>query len=198
MGDRLHRRFVGRLLVLEECVTDLASGAVHVAFGQQSENSAHGAVLGSDGRALGYDGSRDRACYSHLISVGEDLEGLVDVLHIGSATGEDDAAKEFAHKFVGHLMPCVLNDLLQASLDNLHKLRHVDAAVVVDGIGLFHVDLAGVGVGRGIFEFHLLCCLVLHLQGCEVLGDVVAAKGNDGQVTKNIAKVDRNGCCLGS
>ena len=112
----------------------------------------------------------------------EDLEGLADVFHVGSATGEDDAAKKLAHVFVGYLVPCVLDDLLHTSLYNLHELRHVDAAVVVDGIGLAHVDLAGVGVGSGIFEFHLFRCLVLHLQRCEVFGDIVAAKGNDSQV----------------
>ena len=95
-------------------------------------------------------------------------------------------------------MPCVLDDFLQAGLYDLHKLRHVNASVVVDRIGLAHVDLTGVGIGSGIFEFHLFRRLVLHLQGCEVFSDVVTAQGNDSQVTEDVAVVNGNGCRLGS
>ena len=132
--------------------------------------------------------------HANLVDVGVVAEGAINVLHVGAAACEDDAAKKLVGVLVGHLAPYVLHNLLHAGFHDVDELALLHAAVVVDGIGLARVDLVGVGVGRGVVDLHLLGVLLLHLQRCDVLGDVVASQGNDGEVAQNLL-VEHGHCC---
>ena len=126
------------------------------------------------------------------------LESLLDVLHVGTAAGKYDAAQQFVVVIVGYLVPDVLDDFLQPAFDNLDKLATLHLTVLVDGQLERIVDIVVVGIGRGVFQFHLLGLALLHLQAGDVVGDVVAAQGYDGQVAQDVLGIDRDGSSVGT
>ena len=126
------------------------------------------------------------------------LESLLDVLHVGAAARQYDAAQQLVVVFVGNLVPRVLNDFLQASLDNLDELTALHLTVFVDGELERVVNVVVVSVGRGILQFHVLSLAFLHLQRGNIFRDIAAAEGNDGEVAQDVFRIDRDGCCVGT
>ena len=120
-------------------------------------------------------------------------ESLLDVAHIGAAAGEDDAAQQFVGILRRYLIPYVLDDFGHTTLHNLDELTALYGAVGVDGQLQVVVDIAVVGESRCVFQFHFLSLAFLHLQRCDILGDVGTAERNDGQVAQDVLVVDRYG-----
>ena len=125
-------------------------------------------------------------------------ESGLDVLHVRAAARQHDAAQQTVGIFAGHLVPHILYDFLYTSLNDFHELTALDRAVVIDRDAHRVVDVAVVGEGRAVFQFHLLGVALFHLQRCDVLGDIVAAKGNDSQVAQHVFEIDRDGGGVGT
>ena len=188
--------FVGA--VVEQVACDFLACAVHVALLENAENGVQSAILRIDFRQVRVDGGRHELRHANLFDVRVVAEGAFDIFHVGTATREDDAAEQLVDVLVGHLEPRILDDFLDASLDNVDEVAAEDVALLVDGQRERVVDVAVVGVGAAIFQFHALGFVFLHLQRGNVFRDVVAAERNHGQVAQNVLVIDADGGCVGS
>ena len=102
-------------------------------------------------------------------------ESHLDILHVGASTGKDDATQQTVGILLWYLIPYILDDLLCTALYDLHKLPAFHGAVGIDADHLVVVDLTVICPCAGIFQFHILGIALLHLQGSDILGDIVAA-----------------------
>ena len=194
-------RGVDGLLVLSEDVAvgiDLGTGTVDVALYEQTQHGVHGSVVGNDVGIVRCDGVGDELGNAHLLHVGVVAESTLDVLHVRASAGENESAQQLVGILGRHLIPHVLDYFGQSRLDNLDKLAALHRALLVDGEAQGVVDVAVVGEGTAILELHLLGIALLHLQGSNVLGDVVTAERNDSQVAQHVLVVDRDGGGVGS
>ena len=142
--------------------------------------------MGCDGGIVGVDGLSYKLCHPNLVDVCGVSECLLDVLHVGTSTSEHYTSEQLVDIFVRYLIPCVLDDFQHTRLNNFNELPAVNAPVVVNGIFLGIVNVVVVCICATILYFHILCILVLHLQRRDILGDIVASKWNDSQMTQNV------------
>ena len=75
------------------------------------------------------------------------LEGFLDVLHVGSTTGKDDAAQKLVAILLGNLTPHIGYDFLQTAFHDFNELTGFYLAVLVDGILHIVVDITVFGIG---------------------------------------------------
>ena len=119
----------GRLTLCVKDVTILmewASRAVVISLSEQSEHGIHGSVMSIDIRIAGGDGLIDELCDTYLVDMGMETESALKVLHITATTGEDDAAKQLVDILGWNLMPHVLDNLIEACLDDVDELTAFD------------------------------------------------------------------------
>ncbi len=195
-AGRLSRRLISFLL--EQLVADGLAGAVHVALGQKADDGVQTAVVRCHLRLGRVHSLVDGLCDSYLVYLCVVAESLLDILHVGSATGEDYSSQKLVDIFGRHLEPHVGDDLLQTVLHYLDELAALHAPVLVDGVGQGVVDVVVVGVGAAVLELHVLRLTLLHLQCRDVTCDVRAAKGQHGQMAEHVLIVYRDGGRVGS
>ena len=102
-------------------------------------------------------------------------KGLLNVLHVGAATCQDDTTQQLIIVFGRNLIAYVLYNLLDTSLNNLDKTASFHLTLGIDRVFHIGIDIIIVGIGRSILQLHLLGIAVLHLERSNVLGDVVRA-----------------------
>ena len=125
-------------------------------------------------------------------------ESLLDILHVGGATRQNDTAEQLVAILVGHLAPDISNDFLQTAFDNLNELTALYLTVLVDRELHVVVYLAILSICRAVLELHALCISFFHLQGSNIFRDIVAAKGNDCQVAQDVLIIDGDGRRVGT
>ena len=72
---------------------NIISGTVDITLSQQAENSIHHTIVSLDILIIGENGLRHKLCNTDLLHVCVIDKGLLDILHIGTATCQDDAAQ---------------------------------------------------------------------------------------------------------
>ena len=147
---------------------------------------------------VGYDGLCDELGDAYLIDMGVVSESLLDILHVRTATSDDDATQELVVIVGRYLEPYVLNNLLQTSLNDLYELTALYLPVCVDGVFQVVVNIVIISIGRGIFQFHALGIPLLHLEGGDIFRDIIASKGYDSQMTQDILRIDGYGSGVGT
>ena len=186
------------LRVKEVAPHQRASGAIVVALSQQSQHGVHHAILSLDVVVAAVDRHRGEFGDTYFLYVGMVPERLFDILHVGTAAGEDNASEQAVVVFIGNLIPGILYDFLQASFHNLDEAAALNLPVLVDGVFQGVVDLVVVGICRGILQLHLLGVAFFHLQRGNVFGNVSSAEGYDGQVAQYVLGIDADGGGVGS
>ena len=146
--------------------------------------------MGSDFHLTGMHSGRDETGHSDFVDVRMVAEGTLDVAHVATTTGNDDATQQLVDVLVGHLEPNVLDDFLQSTLDDINEVAAHDGAILIDRERQRVVDIAIISVGAAILQLHALGIGLLHLQGGNVLRDVVASQGDDSQMAKDVLVVD--------
>ena len=145
----------------------------------------------ADGRC---NGLCDEFCQTYLVDVGIVLESCFNILHVRTTACQNDTTKKFITILLRNLAPNIGNDFLQATFDNLNELACLYLTLLVDRVLHVIVDIAILGVCRGVFKLHLLSILLFHLQGGNILRDVVAAQRNHSQMTQDILGIDAYRC----
>ena len=120
-------------------------------------------------------------------------ESRFNIIHIRTTTCQHNATQELVTIFFRNLTPYVGNDFFHATLDNLNELANFYLAFRVNGVFHVVVNIAILSVGTAVLQLHLLSICFFHLQGSDIFGDIVGAEGNDGNVTKDILRVNTNG-----
>ena len=127
---------------------------------------------------------------AYLVDVRVIDESALNVLHVGTAAGQNDASEQLVAIFAGHLKPHVLDDFLHTALHYLDELAALHLSVGVDREAQGVVYVVVVGVCAAVFELHLLCVLELHLQRFDVFGDIGGSERYDGEVAQDVLAVD--------
>ena len=174
----------------EQVACDLVTSTVHVAFLQQAKHGIHHAIMSGDFHLTGMHGSRDETGHTDFINVRVVAEGTLDVAHVAATTGNDDATQQLVDVLVRHLEPDVLNDFLQSTLNDIDEVAAHDGAILIDRERQRVVDIAIIGEGTAILQFHALGIGLLHLQGGNILRDVVASQWDNSQMAKDVLVVD--------
>ena len=144
------------------------------------------------------DGEGDELGHANLLNVGIGREGLLDVPHVGTAAGEDDAAQQLVVVLVGDLLAHVEDDLGETALDDVDELTALDRTLGVDAVLERVVDVINVSIGRAVFQLHLLGFALLHAQRGNVLGDIVDTDRNDGQMAHHVLPEHGDGGSVGA
>ena len=125
-------------------------------------------------------------------------KGLLDILHIGTTTSQDDTTQQLVVILRRKLIPYILDNLFKSSLNDLYKLTTFNLTIGVNRVFQVVINLAIIGVGTAVFQFHLFCIAFLNLERCNILGDIVTAKRNNGKMAQDVLRVDGNSGGVGS
>ena len=128
-------------------VCEIATGTIDVSLCQYSKYGIHCSVFGCYLGLVACDGHVDGLSNANLFDIGIGTECLFYILHLRTATGEDDATQQFVAVFVGYLIQYIGDNLFYATFDNLDKLTAFYLTVTVDGIFLLIVDFIGISKG---------------------------------------------------
>ena len=140
----------------------------------------------------------DKLRNTNLVDMSVIGERLVDILQVGTTTGENNSTEQFVTVFSRHLIPYISNDFLQTAFDNLDKLAQIDISVAINRQLKIIVDISIFSICRSILQLHLFGVGLLHLQRGDILGDIIATKRDDSQMAQDILAIYRHGSCIGT
>ena len=140
-----------------------AASTVDITLSQQAKHGVHRAVVGFDGLIVGDDGLCDELGDADLIDMCVIVEGLLDILQVGSSTRQDDASQELVIILRRYLIPYILDNLFQTSFDNLDEFPAFNLTFRIDGILQIVIDVVVIRISGSIFELHSFSIALFHL-----------------------------------
>ena len=128
------------------------------------------------------------------------MEGFLKILQIGSSTGEYNTGEKFvlvAGKL--QLVPYVGKNFFCTCSDNIVQQGQFKGTAVFRraygrGLGVFFLLVEGITV----LQFQLLGIFLFHLQGSDVVGNVVSTQRQYAEVSQDIVLIDQHGGGVGT